>query len=70
MLLIVLLSRAKVSLPIMEGSMVSAVSSGIAVVYTGRLYAALSNKSNLGGALFGEAGGESSLRPQMISTVL
>lgn len=54
-----------------EVSMVSAVSSWMVVAYTGRLYAALSKKSNFGGeVLVGETGGESPLRPRLIPTVL
>jgi hypothetical protein len=64
-LLIVPLSIADVSLLRIEGSIVSAVSSGMVVAYTGRLHAALSNKLNRGGdALFGDTGGESSWRPR------
>jgi hypothetical protein len=60
-LVMLLFSTVNASLLRMAGSMVSGISSGMAVAYTGKLYADRSSILNLGGDIvFGETGGESS----------
>lgn len=66
-----LLSSTKASLLNMAASIVSGVSSGIAVACTGKSYAARSFRLNFGGDIvLGETGGESSCRGLFISAVL